>query len=499
MLIWILAVLLLGGFGAMGYGKGAIRMAFPLLGLVLAIFLAMPLSPLVKPLVPMMKLTNPVWSWLLPPVIVYLIFAIVFVPIGFGVHRKIALHFKYKKDELQQGQFLRLNHRLGAGLGVLVGSIYLILVGLVIYVFGYFTVQVASADTDNAFIRYFNQARADLHSSGLDKTVAYFDPTPEPYYRAVDVLGLIYTNPAIYNRLSNYPGLISMSERSEFQDLGKDTQFQEMLQTRQSLVTILDNPKTQGILNNQEIMGQLEQLDLKDLRGYLETGKSAKYDDEKILGRWRVDLQSVITQARKQNPMFSTNAVALKMLKRFAVTVLNGVTLIATPDNKIIVKSQPGLPPPELAAAIAPPPAAAAPAPAPAPIAAPGTMTPVRPQSSAANPRYGLGSPTTLAQGVRQRLGQNQPPRARGPALVAPQVAVAAAAPPRAAAPAVMPKIPADLKLSGQGTWKYDGDKYQLSIQTEGGKEVSLEGGIDNDRMVMANEDGPSLVFVRTY
>src|SRR5206468_8935338 len=62
MTIWIMAVLLFALFGALGYAKGAIRMIFPLMGLVLGTFLAVPLGPLVKPLVPLVGLKNPIWK-----------------------------------------------------------------------------------------------------------------------------------------------------------------------------------------------------------------------------------------------------------------------------------------------------------------------------------------------------------------------------------------------------------------------------------------------------
>ena len=75
MTIWIMAVLLFALFGALGYAKGAIRMIFPLVGLVLGTFLAVPLGPLVKSLVPLVGLKNPIWSILLPPVIIFFLIA----------------------------------------------------------------------------------------------------------------------------------------------------------------------------------------------------------------------------------------------------------------------------------------------------------------------------------------------------------------------------------------------------------------------------------------
>jgi len=93
MLIWLLAVALFVLFAGLGYAKGAIRMILPLAGLVLGVALAVPLAPLVKPIVPLVGLKNPIWSWLLPPVIVFFLIAIIFIIVGFIVHRKVYLFF----------------------------------------------------------------------------------------------------------------------------------------------------------------------------------------------------------------------------------------------------------------------------------------------------------------------------------------------------------------------------------------------------------------------
>ena len=76
MTIWMICALLFALFGALGYAKGAIRMIFPLIGLMLGVFLAVPLGPIVKPLVPLVGLKNPIWSILLPPVIVFFLISL---------------------------------------------------------------------------------------------------------------------------------------------------------------------------------------------------------------------------------------------------------------------------------------------------------------------------------------------------------------------------------------------------------------------------------------
>src|SRR2546422_1728491 len=171
MTIWIMAVLLFALFGALGYAKGAIRMVFPLMGLALGTFLAVPLGPLVKPVVPLVGLKNPIWSILLPPVIVFFLIAFIFIVIGFIAHWKVNLYYKYRTDDYHRLAWERLNKRLGVCIGLAAGGAYTLLLGLVIYILGYLTVQVAAGDNDTAVLRYLNKARADLRATGLEKTI----------------------------------------------------------------------------------------------------------------------------------------------------------------------------------------------------------------------------------------------------------------------------------------------------------------------------------------
>ncbi|MEE4144769.1 MAG: CvpA family protein, partial [Halieaceae bacterium] len=205
MLIWLTVLLLVAIFAALGYAKGAIRMIFPLIGLFVGIWLALPLAPLMRPLVPKMGLENPVWSILLPPVMVFFIVALILVAVGFVVHWKLNLYFKYRTDEYQYQRWLRLNQRVGISMGLVAGVVYSLLIGVIVYSLGYLTVQVSAGDTDPAAVRYLNKAREDLHSSGLENAVASFAPVPEIYYSAADVLGLLYHNPLLHSRLATYP------------------------------------------------------------------------------------------------------------------------------------------------------------------------------------------------------------------------------------------------------------------------------------------------------
>src|ERR1700761_8490487 len=98
-MVWLIALLCLGIVGGLGYYTGPIRGAFSLVGLLFGAFLANPLSPLTKHLLPLLGLVHPIWQLFLPQALAFFIVVIVFVIAGSVVHRKITLHFKYKVDD----------------------------------------------------------------------------------------------------------------------------------------------------------------------------------------------------------------------------------------------------------------------------------------------------------------------------------------------------------------------------------------------------------------
>ncbi len=485
MTIWIMAVLLFALFGALGYAKGAIRMIFPLMGLALGTFLAVPLGPLVKPVVPLVGLKNPIWSILLPPVIVFFLIAIIFIVIGFIVHWKVGLYYKYRTDDYHRLAWERLNKRLGISIGLIAGSAYTILLGLVIYILGYLTVQVSAGENETGLAKNLNQARSDLHSSGLEKTVAAFDPTPENYYLASDILGLVYHNPLLHNRLSTYPPFLSLAERQQFQDIAADTEFQNMLATQTAVGQIINHPKTQAILNDQEIVQQLQQTNLKDLLEYLKTGESPKFADIRILGRWQLEPYATLLQEKKRRSRLTT--AEMKLLKQ-QLEFVKSYTLVVTPDNNVKLKGPDVMPLiqkylGELKASVEGPAKRAAPvARAPAP-----TPAPVRPTA-----------PSAASQQAAQRYGN------RPGAPPAPPAATAAAAAPTAA-PAAPPSpaaIAAEIAklptvVLAEGTWKGENDKYQLTLTAQAGgfrfdtgkKSATVEASIKDGWLYLAEEN----------
>lgn len=456
MLIWMIVIVVLGVLGVTGYYKGAIRSLVSLIGLFLAMFLSLPLSPALRPLVPKVGITNPVLSWLLPPAVVFLLFVLVFTGVAFFLHYKLVLFFKYKTDDYVRQAWERLNRRLGLCVGLVGGGIYIVLVGLLIYIFGYPAVQVTSDDSP-AGMRFLSKARLELHEAGLDRTLAAIDPMPEYFYLASDVLGLLYNNHPLWERVATYPAFLALGDRAELQDIATDVDLQGMLQTKAPVITIVNHAKIQTVINNSEIMQELRQTDLKDLYQYLKSGKSAKYDEVKILGRWRLDTAATLTLERKKNP--DITPAEMKKLRLLVMVFLEKVSFMATPDNRAFVKMDLSEEAKKMIEAAK---AAAAP----------------RPTEDGAAPGAVMDSRMAMRYGLRPRTG----------------------APTPTPAPAATPAAPAlpvpDVNLASQGTWERDGDKYKLKLKDEKGKDQSADATADEERMVVMLQGHP-MVFVR--
>lgn len=482
MFIWILAAVLLVLFGVAGFFMGAVRMMFNLVGFFVALACAFPLAPLVKPLVPLMKVESPVWALVLPPLIAFLVVELIFVGVAFGVHYLIIKKMKLSTDELGQGKFERLNQRTGVGFGAVTAFAHLIVIGVLIHVGGYPAAQFSQGGDAPGAVGFLGSARADLKETGLDKITAKFNPVSNRYYEISDLLGLVYNNPILTGRLGSYPGYLALGEKQEFKDIGSDTEYLQMIQTKGDLTTLFEHPKTQAIINNPETMKAVTDVDLRDLRTYLESGKSPKYDEEPLLGRWRVDANAVLRQTKRSRP--DVSAQELSVIKHIANTILAGIVLTATPDNQIFIKA---------------PPLPAAPKPA---EGAETVDAAAAQAQQAVQDRYGVRpparptavAPTALAPAIRQRFGGGQAGARPGaaPRVEQSPVQVARATPPP-------PKMkPEDVRVAGSGTWKVESGVYEVALQTDAGANVKLKARLENERLLLAS--GPlTLVFEKVH
>jgi hypothetical protein len=338
-MVWIIALLCLGLVGAAGFYQGPVRAAFSFFGLLFGTFLAGPLSPLTKHLLPLVGLHHPAWNIFAPQVLAFLIVLIIFKIAGQVVHQKIAIYFKYKVDDKSLYRWQRVYSRLGLSVGLLNGAFYFILLTLLIYSAGYFTTEASSGDNDPAGVRFLTSVRAQLHDQNLDRVLASYDMVPAQVYQAADIGTFILRNPQVLRRLAHYPPCLQLVQQQDFKDLARDKELQQMITSQTRVIDIIKYPTVNAMLTNGATVTLVRSMigeDLDDLQTFLATGQSPKYDPETILGVWDIDRSATMAQLRKKQPKITLKELSQK--EQDLYPQIEGLTLTATPDHQVILK-----------------------------------------------------------------------------------------------------------------------------------------------------------------
>jgi uncharacterized membrane protein required for colicin V production len=344
MTIWILALILLASTAGLGLRQGVIRAAFSFVGIVVAMLFAGSLGKLLKPQFQHVGIENPTLIWLLAPFGAFVVILILFKIAGFFVQRKVNLFYKYKAGDLRLALWERLNLRLGLCVGLLNGTAYLMLVSFVIYNLSYVTVQIAPSDNETRTIKFINRLGRDLETTGLTKAARSVFVMPDMYYKLADLAGLLRQNPQLSDRLATYPAFLSLAERDDFKQLGQDSDFQNSWKNLAPITQLLDNSQFKTMLNNNDLttmIFNIVQGDWDDLNGYLKTGKSPKYDSEKILGRWDFNVNVTITTLRQTQPNIQPNA--MRAARAWMTQSYADTTFVAGADRQAFLKNLPHL------------------------------------------------------------------------------------------------------------------------------------------------------------
>jgi hypothetical protein len=342
MTIWILALLLLASSIALGHKLGAIRASFSFVGIVFAASLAVLIGKLLKPLLPHVGIHNTTLIWMIAPIEAFVLVLILFKVAGFFVHRKVNVYYKYKAGDLRLALWERLNTRLGACVGALNGAAYLVLICFVIFNFTYWTVQAASSDNETKTTQFINRLGNDLQDTGMAKVAHAAAPLPANFYKMADLAGLILQNPDLSDRLAHYPAFLSLYERDDLQQLTQNSDFANAWSQHVPAGQLLNEPAVKSILQDKDLINTvwtLLQTNMDDLTVYLKTGKSPKYDSEKILGRWDFNVSvtvAMVRQARPNIPASEMRAIRATWTQAFADTVF-----VAGGDGQAFLKNLP--------------------------------------------------------------------------------------------------------------------------------------------------------------
>ena len=202
MTIWILTIVLVGSTVGLGYRQGVIRASFSFVGIIFAALLAGPLGHLFRPVLTHVGFPNETMAWMIAPIVAFPVVLTLFKMAGAYFHRQTEVHHKHKSGELEFSIYERLNHRLGACVGVLNGTAYLVLITFVIFNFSFWTSQVAASDSETFTTRVINRLGKDATSTGLANTAGAVGKLPDNYYKLADLAGLICQNPGLSARIA---------------------------------------------------------------------------------------------------------------------------------------------------------------------------------------------------------------------------------------------------------------------------------------------------------
>ena len=357
MTIWILALLLLAAAIALGHKLGAINAAFTFVGIFFGALLATVAGKIFKPLLPHFGLQNPTLVWAVTPILGFFLVLILFKMAGFFVHRKVEVYYKYKAGDLRLALWERMNARLGACVGALNGTAYIVLVSFYIFNFSYWSAQVATSDSESRATRLANRLWEDLKSTGMAKPARALATLPENFYQMADLAGLICQNrqnPQFTERLADYPAFLSLVERDDLQQLTHNPDFTNAWNTQAPMGQLLDDGQVKAFLINKElteVVWATAATNLNDLVAYLKTGKSSKYDAE-ILGHWDFDVSVTVAMLRQANPKFT--ASEMKAARNWMTQAYADTKLVTGSDGqpdtgpaflKNLPRIKPGTPP----------------------------------------------------------------------------------------------------------------------------------------------------------
>src|SRR5665213_330340 len=342
MTIWILALLLLASGVLMWLKRGAIRAAFSFVGIIFAALLAVPAGKLFKPLLPHVGIHDETLVWMIAPFVAFGLVLTLFKVAGFVVHRKMNVHYKYYAGDLRLALWARMNSRLGACVGTLNGTVYLVLLCFVIYNLSYWTVQVASDDKESRSAKLVNELGRDLDSTGMDKAARSVATMPDDYYKVADLVGLICQNPQLTDRLGRYPAFISLLQRDDLQQLAQNADLTNAWLAHAPMGEILSQPAVKTILKNNDLVNTVWMTitnNMDDLTTYLKTGKSAKYDSEQILGRWDFNVGVTVAMLRVAQPNIPSSQ--MRSIRALWTEAYAQTILIAGSDNQAFLKNLP--------------------------------------------------------------------------------------------------------------------------------------------------------------
>jgi hypothetical protein len=331
-------------------------MGVSMIGAVVAYVATIYLTPIAAPLMDMVGIRNPVTVWWLTPIVVYLLIFLMMNGAAQGIYMKVNLFFQYRAKEDAKIRFERMDVNVGLALGIANGCVLLTILSVPIYVAGYVSVQFKGQESDPILYSMLNRARTDLTSTGFDKVSAALAPNTDELFQLADTAALIYHNPGVQDFLGEYPEFYHFVEEntiggdtdnsdggSSYDDEESDdfvADFTSLLTGQGGLGAILAHPRTLELMSDSDFMGVIENIDYADLTEFINTGISPKYQDDPIVGKWRIDLPRSVRDYGRKLPQL--RPAYLSRLPAFAKGRFGDIHLIISPTGSAYLKGKAG-------------------------------------------------------------------------------------------------------------------------------------------------------------
>lgn len=305
-------------------------------GAILGLFLAGPLAVHVRSALGVVGFKDPVLAWALAAPLVFLAITLVFNSVAVAVYLKISGYYKHRAPDDVRMRWERLDGNVGLAVGLLAAVVYLMAGSAYIYHAGYMTRQLESPNENPAWLKVVNKMREDLSTTGFDRAAAGVSSISPAFTQTADLLGLLYHNRELQARLPEYPLFLSLVENGEIQTLITNDTFAVLLPAQTNVSLILKHPSLPTLCENAELQRVLKELDFADLMTFLKTGRSEKYAQEPMVGRWRLDVAATARQYAKSNARATvTDLNRLRGVLRYRVA---DYVLVTTPDEKVYLK-----------------------------------------------------------------------------------------------------------------------------------------------------------------
>jgi hypothetical protein len=297
-----------------------------------------PLAPVVRSALGAVGIKNPILMWSLAAPLAFLGIMMAFNSVAVGIYIKVSGFYKFRAPDDVRMRWERIDAGLGLTAGLLAAVLYLMAASSYLFHVGYFTAQVESSDDNPIWLKLINKVHSDLAASSFDRVATGVGKASPEFFQMAEVTGLLYHNPDLQTRLTEYPLFMSLAENADLQGMFTNSTYAVLLPAKTNVSLILKDPTTQQIFAHGEIQRVAKEVELSDLLNFLQTGMSEKYAKEPLVGKWQIDLRETMLAFRRANPKVSAvDANRLAGLMRFAIS---DYTLTVTPDEKVFVKGK---------------------------------------------------------------------------------------------------------------------------------------------------------------